>query len=91
MLPLEPDSFACGATRFVDADTTGNVRIIVPVRFGQRVTIPAIIDTGAPYSVLTPDTADTLGIDRSAGLRSDTAINIRPAAARPRLPIPDRT
>lgn len=77
MLPLGLDSFACGATRFNDSDTTGNVRIMLPVRFAHRMTIPAIVDTGAPYSILVPDTADALGIDRSAGVRSDKTINVR--------------
>lgn len=70
MLPLGPESFACGGVRFIDKHpVTDDPRIVVPVRIGQDETeiVFAIVDTASPWFVLAPDVADALKIDRSAG------------------------
>ncbi len=62
---LEPD-FVRGVISFIDTWDKQS-RIVIPVSFGNRI-VDAIVDTGAPYSLLAPDVADEIGIDRSAGL-----------------------
>lgn len=76
-LPLGPDSFACGSVRFIDTDSSGDVRIVIPVRFAGGEPILAIVDSGAPYSILAPDQADALNIDLSAENSYETNILTR--------------
>lgn len=77
ILPREPDPFVSGAVRFTDIDANDNTRIVIPVRFGDGELIDAIVDTGAPYSILAPDHADALNIDTLAEDSYETTILTR--------------
>jgi hypothetical protein len=75
MLLRFPDDevFAVGATayRYSPATPQDNTnRIIIPiiVEFDQQILTQAVLDTGAPYAILSPDVAE------AAGFTSDQAI-----------------
>ena len=67
------ESFATGSTRYsyrpaTDRDTTN--RIILKVGI-QGVITQAVMDTGAPYVICSPQIARRAGVDRAAALKSE--------------------
>ncbi len=72
------DAFACGAVRYLDryGDET-EPRLVVPVRYDGGELSFAIVDTGAPWCIISPEVANNLKIDRTAGYRPGRPLNIR--------------
>lgn len=60
--------FLTGAIQFIDS-FKNEARIVLPLNV-DGVFIEAIVDTGAPFSILTPDIASELDIDISSGLKT---------------------
>jgi predicted aspartyl protease len=48
----------------VFSDPTGSTLLMVPVYFGEAGPFQFVLDTGASRTVLAPDLADELGLDR---------------------------
>lgn len=74
MLKLDGHDFTTGRTRFYDQNPTGDeeptAKIYVPVRLGD-VDAFAQVDTGAAWSIMDGDTAQTIGVvDDGMGWRS---------------------
>jgi hypothetical protein len=65
---LIPAGFAQGYVRYSDYDPSQpHPRIIIPVRFGHLLT-RAMVDTGAPWCVLSPEEAEALNIQSEDGV-----------------------
>ena len=71
---LDPN-FVSGVVTFIDHWDKTN-RIVIPVSF-DGVQILAIVDTAAPYSILAPEMADQVGIDRETGDKADWKLSTR--------------
>jgi len=65
MLTLDPDFFT-GAIHFSD-EFEGNPRVVIPLSV-KGALIYAVVDTGAPYSILSREIAEELGIDTDDGI-----------------------
>lgn len=77
-LILGPDAFACGVVRYLDryGDET-EPRLVIPVRYNNRELSFAIVDTGAPWCIISPEIADNLEIDRTVGYRPSRPLSVR--------------
>ena len=61
-ISLGPDEFAQGATKYIDIyPGDRDNRIVVHAKFGLTVPTWAIVDTGAPWCILSPE--DSEGLD----------------------------
>jgi hypothetical protein len=77
-LPLGADTFACGLVRYIDRYGDGTEpRLVIPVRYADQELSLAIVDTGAPWCIISPETADSLEIDRTLGYRLGRPLNVR--------------
>lgn len=62
-------NFASGATPYEDhyyGESERAARIVLTVIINDRVTTRAVLDTGAPWSILNPETAEDLGLTEAA-------------------------
>ncbi len=79
----DTEGFATGACRYEDSplNEPQNRRLVIPIRLAQATIIThAVVDTGAPWSVVNPDRAELLQ-DYSTEYR-DLRIHIRGTAFR---------
>lgn len=68
------ERFATGAINYEYRGATEwdeSARIMIPVEIGE-FSMPALLDTGAPFVVCTPEIAEGLQLDRSEALREVT-------------------
>jgi hypothetical protein len=81
---LIPEDFAQGAVRYSDYDPSQpHSRIIVPVRFSSSSALTAaVVDTGSPWSILSPEEAEALGIDPQSGIERVERFLIRGGTTR---------
>jgi len=69
MLFLGSEPFCTGRNRFLDAQTNdreSSPKLFVTLRIGDLETVGQL-DTGAPWSIITPDLADVLGLFDGTG------------------------
>ena len=74
-----PSDFAVGALRYLDQvpGRERENRIVLEVHFGSLPSSFAVLDTGSPYCILSPNEANLLGIDYRTKATEQPLLNIR--------------
>lgn len=73
-----PNRFAHGVMTYLDQfGSDPNTRIVVPVTFENTIRTTAIVDTGAPWCVLSPEDAEELNIDQRAECQDTKRLMVR--------------
>jgi len=75
---MMPPSFITGVMPYQDtySDAEMHPRIVVLVE-AEGIKLPAVVDTGAPWSIISPKRAADAGVDVTAGIRASHPLNVR--------------
>jgi hypothetical protein len=70
---LDGNTFAVGAIQYRYApatpqETTNRIILPITIDVGKSITTQAVLDTGAPYGIITPDIAQAAGYTADLGL-----------------------
>jgi hypothetical protein len=72
-LPLGLDQFAQGVVQYIDTyPAQQHSRIFIPVAFGDLPPTLAMVDTGSPWCILSPEEAHALDLDLVGDFLEDT-------------------
>jgi hypothetical protein len=73
---LVGSGFAVGVCRYEEVypGYEQSPRIVIPVLVEGQLTVPAIVDTGAPWCILDPEIARAVGIQPGTGYRAETLL-----------------
>ena len=77
--PLISGNFAQGVARYWDyyPGEEQSARVVLPVTLEGYLTVPVVVDTGAPWCILDPEIARPLGLAVQAGYASRRKLSIR--------------
>lgn len=77
-LPLGPDEFVRGRMYYGDIwEDEAYAKIVLTITYDNQVTTSAILDTGAPWSVLNPSEFQALEGHYDPSLADQESLNIR--------------
>ncbi len=84
---LIDSGFASGVTRYEDhyPGYEQSARLVIEVNVENRYTVPAIVDTGAPWCVLDPELAQQLQVTQAVSYEPTTMLIIRQGSYKGRL------